>query len=89
MVVGSGLEAKANVSDSLTEKLVFNRLTYDHQLEIAQLLLNWELAFLTSTGHNLEPGAVVPWSSSLGITQNALRSLRNPTCQPFGDRWSG
>ena len=30
----------------ITEKLVFNRLSYDHQLEIAQLLLTQELAFL-------------------------------------------
>ncbi len=37
----------------ITEKLVFNRLTYDIQLEIAQLLLNEELGFLRSRGHEL------------------------------------
>jgi ATP-dependent Clp protease ATP-binding subunit ClpB len=43
----------------ITEKLVFGRLTYDHQLEIAHLLLNQELAFLKSKGHELTPDATV------------------------------
>ncbi len=43
----------------ITEKLVFNRLSYDHQLEIAQLLLNQELAFLKAKGHELMPDAAV------------------------------
>jgi ATP-dependent Clp protease ATP-binding subunit ClpB len=43
----------------ITEKLVFGRLTYDHQLEIAHLLLNQELAFLKAKGHELTPGATV------------------------------
>src|SRR5207244_6502853 len=32
----------------VTEKLVFSRLSYDHQLEIANLLLNNEIEFLKS-----------------------------------------
>ncbi|MGD0649735.1 MAG: AAA family ATPase [Verrucomicrobiia bacterium] len=43
----------------ITEKLVFNRLSYDHQLEIAQLLLNQELAFLKAKGHEVTPDATV------------------------------
>src|ERR1017187_10179755 len=43
----------------ITEKLVFGRLTYDHQLEIAHLLLNQELAFLKAKGHELTPDATV------------------------------
>ena len=37
----------------ITEKLVFNRLSYDHQLEIAALLLANELKFLLEKGHEL------------------------------------
>lgn len=37
----------------ITEKLVFNRLTYDIQLEIATLLLHEELMFLRARGHDL------------------------------------
>ena len=43
----------------ITEKLVFGRLTYDHQLEIAHLLLNQEFAFLKAKGHELTPDATV------------------------------
>ena len=35
----------------ITEKLVFNKLTYDVQLEIARLLLAQELEFLRAKGH--------------------------------------
>lgn len=37
----------------ITEKLVFNRLSYDIQLDIAQLLLDEELKFLRAQGHEL------------------------------------
>ncbi|MDQ2919965.1 MAG: ATP-dependent Clp protease ATP-binding subunit, partial [Verrucomicrobiota bacterium] len=37
----------------ITEKLVFNRLSYDIQLDIAQLLLDEELQFLRARGHEL------------------------------------
>jgi ATP-dependent Clp protease ATP-binding subunit ClpB len=43
----------------ITEKLVFNRLSYDHQLEIAQLLLDGELRFLRGKGHELEADKAV------------------------------
>lgn len=37
----------------ITEKLVFNRLAYDEQLQIAELLLRNELTFLRSKGYEL------------------------------------
>jgi len=43
----------------INEKLVFNRLSYEHQLEIAHLLLNQELSFLKAKGHELAPDATV------------------------------
>jgi ATP-dependent Clp protease ATP-binding subunit ClpA len=39
----------------ITEKLVFSRLSYDNQLEIAQLLLTNELKFLAGKGYTLKP----------------------------------
>lgn len=39
----------------IAEKLVFNRLSYDNQIEIAQALLDDELAFLESRGYELFP----------------------------------
>jgi ATP-dependent Clp protease ATP-binding subunit ClpB len=39
----------------ITEKLVFNRLSYDDQIEIARLLLANELKFLIQKGITLEP----------------------------------
>ena len=43
----------------ITEKLVFNRLSYDVQLEIAGLLLARELAFLRERGANVTAAADV------------------------------
>jgi ATP-dependent Clp protease ATP-binding subunit ClpA len=43
----------------ITEKIVFNRLTYDHQLEIAQLLLDQELRFFANVGLVLTVGTGV------------------------------
>lgn len=43
----------------VTEKLVFNRLSYDCQLEIAQLLLDGELKFMREKGHALRADSTV------------------------------
>ncbi len=43
----------------ITEKLVFNRLSYDHLLEIAELQLNDELRFLRQQGYELLPDKTV------------------------------
>jgi ATP-dependent Clp protease ATP-binding subunit ClpB len=38
----------------ITEKLVFNRLSYEHQLEIAEKFLSREIEFFAVRGHKLE-----------------------------------
>ena len=38
----------------VNEKLVFRRLSYEHQLEIAEKFLAREIEFLRGRGHNLE-----------------------------------
>src|ERR1700690_981923 len=38
----------------INEKLVFNRLSYEHQLEIAEKFLSREVEFLAARGHTLE-----------------------------------
>lgn len=43
----------------ITEKIVFNRLTYDDQIEIANLLLTNELKFLKEKGYALTPAESV------------------------------
>ena len=40
----------------LTEKLVFNRLTYDVQVEVARLRLEEEIAFYAARGHRIGAG---------------------------------
>ena len=37
----------------ITEKIVFHRLSYEHQLEIAEKFLSTEIGFLRSRGHEL------------------------------------
>jgi ATP-dependent Clp protease ATP-binding subunit ClpB len=71
----------------ITEKLVFNRLTYDHQLEIAQLLLNQELAFLLAKGHQLEPApAVLPFLVRRGFHPKlGARPMRDAVEKLVGD----
>ena|ERR1700722_14475550 len=71
----------------ITEKLVFNRLTYDHQLEIAQLLLKNELDFLRMKGHSLEPDAnVLPFLIRRGFHPKlGARPLRDTVEKLIGD----
>ena len=38
----------------VNEKLVFHRLSYEHQLEIAEKFLSREIEFLAARGHRLE-----------------------------------
>src|ERR1017187_6397866 len=71
----------------ITEKLVFNRLSYDHQLEIAQLMLTQELAFLNLKGHNLEPDtAVLPFLVRRGFHPKlGARPMRDAVEKLIGD----
>ena len=43
----------------ISEKLVFSKLTYDVQIEIAGLLLAQEVEFLRARGHDIEPSEAV------------------------------
>ena len=46
----------------INEKLVFHRLSYEHQLEIAKKFLSREIHFLASCGHQLEvDSSVLPF----------------------------
>ena len=71
----------------ITEKLVFNRLTYDHQLEIAKLLLNDELQFLRNKGYDLKPEpGVLPFIVRRGFHPRlGARPMRDAVEKLVGD----
>lgn len=71
----------------ITEKLVFNRLSYDVQLDIARLLLDNELAFLRQKGHELTPnGAVLPFLVQRGFHPKlGSRPMRDAIEKLVGD----
>lgn len=71
----------------ITEKLVFGRLTYDHQLEIAQLLLDQELSFLMAKGHELASDTtVLPFLVRRGFHPKlGARPMRDAVEKLIGD----
>jgi ATP-dependent Clp protease ATP-binding subunit ClpB len=71
----------------ITEKLVFNRLTYDDQLEIARLLLVNELKFLRQKGITLTPTeAVLPFLVRRGFHPRlGARPMRDAVEKLIGD----
>jgi len=71
----------------INEKIVFNKLTYDVQLEIARLLLAQELEFLRAKGHCLEPAAsVLPFLVRRGFHPRlGARPLRDVVEKSIGD----
>ena len=71
----------------INEKIVFNKLTYDVQLEIACLLLAQEVAFLTAKGHCIEPAAtVLPFLVRRGFHPRlGARPLRDVVEKTIGD----
>ena len=71
----------------ITEKLVFNRLTYDNQLEIAGLLLTNELKFLRDKGHELAPNeSVLPFLVRRGFHPKlGARPMRDAIEKLVGD----
>ena len=71
----------------ITEKLVFNRLSYDHQLEIAALLLANELKFLLEKGHELAADeSVLPFLVRRGFHPKlGARPLRDAIEKLVGD----
>lgn len=71
----------------ITEKLVFNRLSYDFQLEIAQLLLNNELKFLRGKGYTLDADkTVLPFVVQRGFHPKlGARPMRDTVEKLIGD----
>jgi ATP-dependent Clp protease ATP-binding subunit ClpA len=71
----------------ITEKLVFNRLSYDYQLEIAELLLNGELEFLRERGHEIRADkSVLPFVVQRGFHPKlGARPMRDAVEKFVGD----
>jgi ATP-dependent Clp protease ATP-binding subunit ClpA len=71
----------------ITEKLVFNRLSYEHQLEIAEKFLSREIEFLTARGHTLElDKAVLPFLVRKGFHPKlGARPMRDAVEKQLGD----
>ncbi|MCW5560160.1 MAG: ATP-dependent Clp protease ATP-binding subunit, partial [Verrucomicrobiae bacterium] len=71
----------------ITEKLVFHRLSYEYQLEIAEKFLNRELSFLAERGHQLvlDP-TVLPFLVRKGFHPKlGARPMRDTVEKQVGD----
>jgi ATP-dependent Clp protease ATP-binding subunit ClpA len=71
----------------INEKLVFNRLSYEHQLEIAEKFLAREIEFLTQRGHKLElDKTVLPFLVRRGFHPKlGARPMRDAVEKLVGD----
>jgi ATP-dependent Clp protease ATP-binding subunit ClpA len=71
----------------INEKLVFNRLSYEHQLEIAEKFLMREIEFLTARGHKLElDKLVLPFLVRKGFHPKlGARPMRDAVEKLIGD----
>jgi ATP-dependent Clp protease ATP-binding subunit ClpB len=71
----------------ITEKLVFGRLSYEHQLEIAEKFLSREIEFLTARGHPLElDKSVLPFLVRKGFHPKlGARPMRDAVEKQIGD----
>ena len=71
----------------INEKLVFNRLSYEHQLEIAEKFLSREIEFLATRGHTLElEKAVLPFLVRKGFHPKlGARPMRDAVEKLVGD----
>ena len=71
----------------INEKLVFNRLSYEHQLEIAEKFLSREMEFLASRGHRLElDKSVLPFLVRKGFHPKlGARPMRDAVEKLAGD----
>jgi ATP-dependent Clp protease ATP-binding subunit ClpB len=71
----------------ITEKLVFNRLSYEHQLEIAEKFLSREIEFLAVRGHKLGlDKAVLPFLVRKGFHPKlGARPMRDAVEKQIGD----
>ena len=71
----------------INEKLVFNRLSYEHQLEIAEKFLAREIEFFAARGHQLElDKAVLPFLVRKGFHPKlGARPMRDAVEKLVGD----
>ena len=71
----------------INEKLVFNRLSYEHQLEIAEKFLSREVEFLAARGHKLElDKTVLPFLVRKGFHPKlGARPMRDAAEKLVGD----
>jgi len=71
----------------VNEKLVFGRLSYEHQLEIAEKFLSREIEFLSARGHKLElDKAVLPFLVRKGFHPKlGARPMRDAVEKLVGD----
>ena len=71
----------------INEKLVFNRLSYEHQLEIAEKFLSREIDFLASRGHELQlDKTVLPFLVRKGFHPKlGARPMRDAVEKLMGD----
>ncbi|MEI6083718.1 MAG: AAA family ATPase [Verrucomicrobiota bacterium] len=71
----------------VNEKLVFGRLSYEHQLEIAEKFLTREIEFLAARGHKLELArAVLPFLVRKGFHPKlGARPMRDTVEKLVGD----
>jgi ATP-dependent Clp protease ATP-binding subunit ClpB len=71
----------------ITEKLVFGRLSYEHQLEIAEKFLAREIEFLAARGHTLElDKTVLPFLVRKGFHPKlGARPMRDAVEKQVGD----
>src|SRR5580692_320666 len=71
----------------INEKLVFNRLSYEHQLEIAEKFLSREIEFLETRGHKLElDKTVLPFLVRKGFHPKlGARPMRDAVEKLVGD----
>ena len=75
----------------ITEKLVFNRLSYEHQLEIAEKFLAREIEFFAARGHKLElDKMVLPFLVRKGFHPKlGARPMRDAVEKQVGDALAG
>ena len=75
----------------ITEKLVFGRLSYEHQLEIAEKFLSREIEFLAARGHKLElDKSVLPFLVRKGFHPKlGARPMRDAVEKQVGDALAG
>jgi ATP-dependent Clp protease ATP-binding subunit ClpB len=71
----------------INEKLVFNRLSYEHQLEIAEKFLSREIEFISGCGHKLELArTVLPFLVQKGFHPKlGARPMRDAVEKLVGD----